>query len=91
MRARRVLDVGAPRRAGAAPIYLAIGVLMCASLVGFALASCTSSPGRVEVAPRGLDAGTPQPSVAVERTTRYYVDETGTIWDDRGRKYGGTQ
>jgi len=85
MRAR--LDVSAPRGAWAGSIYPAIGVLMCASLVGFAVASCTSSPGRVELAPRSLDAGTPQSSVAVERTTRYYVDETGSIWDDRGRKY----
>jgi hypothetical protein len=38
-----------------------------------------------------LDAGAPDTSVAVERLTRYYVDETGTIWDDRGRKHDGTE
>jgi hypothetical protein len=82
-------DAGATRGAGAGPIYLAIGVLMCVSLLGFAVASCTATPGQVELAPRWLDAGTPQSSAAVERVTRYYVDETGTLWDDRGRKHDG--
>jgi len=80
-------DADAPGGAGAGPIYLAIGALMSASLIGFAVASCTSTPGQVELAPRWLDAGTPQSSGAVEKVTRYDVDETGTVRDDRGRKH----
>jgi len=60
------------------------------AIVGALAAGCSSPPTRVEVPPRWLDAGTPDTSVAVERVARYYVDETGAIWDDRGRKYDAT-
>jgi hypothetical protein len=57
-------------------------------LAGAALAAgCSSPSSRLDLPPRWLDAGTPSTTVAVERVTRYYVDETGALWDDRGRKY----
>ena len=40
-----------------------------------------------EPAPPWNDTGTPPATVGVqEREVRYYRDETGAIWDDRGRK-----
>lgn len=63
MRARRTLDVSAPRGARVAPIYLAIGVLMCVSLAGFAVAGCASPPDRTELGPRWRDTGTPKSAV----------------------------
>jgi hypothetical protein len=49
--------------------------------------SCSSPPSRVVVFPPAYpDPGTPAGSVALERETRYYVDEKGVVWDDRGRK-----
>jgi hypothetical protein len=33
-----------------------------------------------------MDAGTPATSTAAERETRYYKDENGILWDDRGKK-----
>jgi ABC-type glycerol-3-phosphate transport system substrate-binding protein len=50
------------------------------------LAAACASPATVEAPTRWKDAGTPTASSAAERVTRYYVDETGTVWDDRGRK-----
>jgi hypothetical protein len=54
-------------------------------------AGCASPPSRLEPRARSPARGTPGASVAVERVARYYVDETGTLWDDRGRKYDGAQ
>jgi hypothetical protein len=53
-------------------------------------AGCAWPTSRTDPAPRGpswVDAGTPA-SNPPERETRYYVDETGAVWDDRGVKQG---
>ncbi len=63
-------------------------LLMIAAIAS--AAGCEAPASRVDVAPRGpawMDAGTPLPSVALKREVRYYVDETGAIWDDRGKKH----
>lgn len=39
-------------------------------------------------APIWQDAGTPPATIALEREVRHYRDETGAVWDDRGRKVG---
>ena len=52
-------------------------------------AGCGTAPS-ADVRPRDRawpDTGTPPASVAIERMPRYYVDEKGAIWDDRGRKH----
>jgi hypothetical protein len=52
-------------------------------------ASCSSPTSRVVVsspAPESSSRGTPAAAVALERETRYYTDEKGAVWDDRGRK-----
>jgi hypothetical protein len=67
--------------AGLRPILMIAGAAVAAG--------CSSPSSRLDLSPRRLDAGTPDKSVAVERETRYYVDETGTLRDDRGRKYDG--
>ena len=62
------------------------------TLAGIAAASGCSSPtarvGPASLGPSWVDAGTPSTSVAMEREIRFYVDETGAVWDDRGRKHG---
>ena len=52
------------------------------------VAACTSPPP-LDLSPRNRawpDTGTAPSPVALERVPRYYVDESGAIWDDRGRK-----
>lgn len=39
-------------------------------------------------APIWQDTGTPPATIAQEREVRYYRDEAGAVWDDRGRKVG---
>jgi hypothetical protein len=62
------------------------------TLAGLAVAaSCSSPTSRVAVSspvpvPESANPGTPAASVALERETRYYTDEKGAVWDDRGRK-----
>jgi hypothetical protein len=41
--------------------------------------------------PGWRDTGTPVRPVGIDRLARYYVDEDGTLWDERGRKYGDAQ
>lgn len=62
-----------------------------------AVAGCAATESRVNphpsigpvIAPAWKDTGTPPASiVTLEREVRYYKDETGAIWDDRGRKLG---
>lgn len=36
------------------------------------------------------DTGTPPSTIAHEREVRYYRDERGALWDDRGRKVSGS-
>ena len=53
-----------------------------------ALSGCTEPPNRAtapSLGPGWVDAGTPP--VVVEREIRYYRDEQGAIWDDRGKKH----
>jgi hypothetical protein len=58
------------------------------ALAGVVGAGCQASGSRI--APRihtpiWQDTGTP-PATIAERAMRYYRDETGAVWDDRGRK-----
>ena len=64
-----------------------------ASLLG--LAACTIAMGCSTVpekapaarfAPSWIDAGTPAGTLGSEREIRYFIDERGAVWDDRGRK-----
>jgi hypothetical protein len=63
------------------------------ALAGAALAAGCSSPmSQLAPSPQGpawRDTGTPTPPIAIDRLARYYVDENGALWDDRGRKYEG--
>lgn len=62
------------------------------ALAGVVAAGCAAP--QISVAPRPIapawhDTGTPPASVVFqEREVRYYRDETGSVWDDRGRKLG---
>jgi hypothetical protein len=64
---------------------------MAASLAGFALLSaCATAPGRQE-SPRPetprAQSEPPAPIAAVnEREVRYFKDEQGRVWNDRGVK-----
>jgi hypothetical protein len=60
------------------------------TLAGVAIAAACSAPATLVERPaaRGpgwIDAGTP--SLAREREVRFYADEKGAVWDDRGRKH----
>lgn len=50
---------------------------------------CSSAPERVALPVESaapMKARESAPSIALEREVRYYVDEQGALWDDRGRK-----
>ena len=56
-------------------------------------AGCTSPTSSTESLPRGrswLDAGTPTISSVAGRETRYFKDENGVLWDERGKKRDNT-
>ena len=59
-------------------------------LAAAALATACAPPAlRADPAPQAAaskEAGTPAASLERERQVRYYRDETGAIWDDRGQK-----
>jgi hypothetical protein len=60
-------------------------VAACALVAG----SCADPPARATSVARGpswVDAGTPASTMHLEREIRYYIDEQGMVWDDRGRK-----
>ena len=64
-----------------------------ACLAGFAIAGgCASPPAGNEAARATVQARnvaeTPLPAAPPAREARYYVDEQGMVWDDRGRKLG---
>lgn len=66
-------------------------VLSLALLLAGIVPGCSSPAGRVAVpapvaTPERFEA--PPDAVAAGRETRYYVDEKGALWDDRGRKVG---
>ncbi len=55
-----------------------------------AVVGCSPPNVRAELSPPDpavIDAGTPAASVAAKREVRYYVDETGAVWDDRGKRH----
>ena len=60
-----------------------------ALIAAVAVAGCALPSLQPEVRtprPTWRDTGTPPETIAHEREVRYYVDEQGAIWDDRGRK-----
>lgn len=61
--------------------------LLLALVAGIA-AGCAPIP--VAVAPAPEEVGTAVPAAApleyLEREVRYYRDESGALWDDRGRR-----
>ena len=64
------------------------------TLAGVAIAAACSAPATLVERPaaRGpgwIDAGTP--SLAREREVRFYADQKGAVWDDRGRKHEAAQ
>lgn len=70
-------------------VLLSVLVAFGAAIV----ASCSTSATRLDdpvLKPGWPDVGTPAPSMALERQARYYVDEKGAVWDDRGRKQDAT-
>lgn len=67
----------------------ALVVMVLAAIV--LAAGCSSAPTRFDFVPLDrvwLDAGTPLDSTALARDIRYYRDEQGQVWDDRGRNHG---
>ena len=65
-----------------------IVALALSMLAGAAAIGCTPevrlAPARHS--PIWQDTGTPPANIAHEREVRYYRDEAGAVWDDRGRK-----
>jgi hypothetical protein len=62
---------------------------LLALAAGSLAAGCTSPTTGVADPPRGpawKDAGTPVTSTVPGREMRYYKDENGILWDDRGKK-----
>jgi len=59
-------------------------------LAGIAAAAACSTQGGRAVIPqpsgRGLVSTEPAGPVVAERAPRFYVDESGAVWDDSGRK-----
>jgi hypothetical protein len=52
------------------------------------LVGCASPPqSPVAATPPAVARATP--SIALEREIRYYHDEQGAVWDDRGRRVDG--
>lgn len=81
-RSRRVA-IG-PNRPGG---EMATGLSLAMLLAGLAVvAGCSSQASRVAAAAPAARAHTPSDAVVTVRETRYYVDENGALWDDRGRK-----
>ena len=67
----------------------AIVALALTMLAGVAAIGCTPEVriAPIRHAPIWHDNGTP-PATIAEREVRYYRDESGAVWDDRGRKVG---
>jgi hypothetical protein len=63
--------------------------VVLSTLAAAALLGCTSLPERIAAPPRAAApqvAYQPAPAIALEREIRYYFDEQGDLWDDRGRR-----
>ena len=66
-----------------------LGTMLAAC--AFAVPGCSTPAVKVDPPARGpswVDAGTPASTLHMEREIRYYVDEQGMVWDDRGKKVG---
>ena len=52
------------------------------------IAACAGDASRMgtHLAPAPVAVAPDPPAAAIPRVTRYYVDETGAVWDDRGRR-----
>ena len=60
----------------------------CAVIAG----GCPAPAVKVAPSARGTPwVDTPSRSMDVEREVRYYTDEQGMVWDDRGKKHGRAQ
>ena len=67
---------------------VSLGTMMAAGAV--LAGSCAEPAVRVApvvLGPSWVDAGTPASTTHLEREIRYFVDERGMVWDDRGRKH----
>jgi hypothetical protein len=66
--------------------------LSAIALAGVLAAGCPAPETRIAPrAPAWHDTGTPRDSVvAVDPERRYYRDSTGSVSDDRGKKFGGS-
>jgi hypothetical protein len=71
-------------RPGLQAAAVAIAILGAAAVAGCADPPARSASPAREAAPTGMRPAVP--SVALEREIRYYRDEQGDLWDDRGRK-----
>ena len=63
------------------------------ALIAAATVAAGCSTASVEAPPRDrswMDAGTPATSIKADRETRYFKDENGVLWDDRGKKRENT-
>lgn len=68
--------------------FLAASTFTLAAVASVLAAGCTLPLGRVAQpgqAPARLEPTEPS-SVAMTRETRYYRDDQGALWDDRGRR-----
>lgn len=67
--------------------------LSAIALAGVLAAGCPAAP-ETRIAPRApawQDTGTQRDSVvAADPERRYYRDSTGSVWDDRGKRVGGS-
>jgi hypothetical protein len=61
---------------------------MAVLAVSIFIAGCVSGPAPSAATQRAPVLVRTAPAVALESETRYYTDETGAIWDDRGRRLG---
>jgi hypothetical protein len=63
-------------------------------LSAVAVSGCSSVAARLTPPAREiarLEVESPGPADSVARETRYYADENGIVWDDRGKRREPTQ
>jgi len=75
------------KKPASALVEIAFTTFAVAAAGGCSAPQVQFAPSRA--VPIWKDTGTPPATIVMERETRYYRDETGAIWDDRGRKVGG--
>lgn len=64
--------------------------MLALALALFGAGACSPTPSRVEPLPRPMGFGPAPGTAMLEREIRYYKDEKGAVWDDRGRKQEAT-